>query len=278
MVGEAEIVQSTNDLLESIVGINPYVQIREIDDALSLIEQKKLSIPLTYQDNDFDVTVRLSGNIRIINELQGTDQLRVKIGINTEFAEFVIGQKYKIAAVGASDWTTVGWVANQDGHGTVPVINDVFVANAKGTFGDGTSEGKAVDPPGLYILNTATGTETQAFSGSNNPWTKETGVNILTGASISQTAVGSALQTNSAVSQATNLILKPTSVATDPKLLITTTDDTRVHAAGTTSESISEIDYTHKIGVIVNGEQYFLLSQKGATVGQKTEYKVLLGT
>ncbi len=268
------------DAVATTVGTDPYTQIANIDVAISAFTEKRKRIPLTYKNNLFTKRVRLDGAIRIENNLNA-DTLRVKVGNNTQCGEFVVGQTYEIVTVGQADWTTVGWIANTGGTGASPAIGDKFVTTAKGAS-DSSSIAKAFQPPGLYIVNTATGLSTRAFSGNINPWEDETSVTIGAGAGVSALTISGAnngsLKTESDVAQPTNLILKPSDAAVDPEILITDTASSRSFVQGTSSESITEAQYTHKIPVLINGEQFYFLAKEGSTALQKTEYKVLLAT
>lgn len=54
------------------------------------------------------------------------------------FGEFIPNQRYVILDVGINrDWTSVGWVANEDGHGDNPSLNDIFIADSNGESQDG---------------------------------------------------------------------------------------------------------------------------------------------
>ena len=263
------------------VGVDPYTQIESIDIALSEFTEKQRKIPLTYKNNTFDTKIRLNGAIRLENNLNSPDTLRVKVGNDSEFGEFVIGQAYKIVALGASDWASVGWIANSTTVGATtgadPAEGDKFIATGKGSA-NALSTARSFQPPGLYIINTATGQSTRAFSGSINPWSKVTNTTITAGAGVAELNIGGALKTESNISQPTNLILEPSDNNVDPEILITDTASARAFVSGTTTENITESEYTHKIPVTINGEQFFFLSKKGETAAGKTEYKALLGT
>ena len=268
------------DAVATTVGADPYTQIDAIDIAISAFTEKRQRIPLTYKNNSFTKKVRFDGAIRIENNLNA-DTLRVKIGNNTQCGQFVVGQTYEIVTVGQADWTTVGWIANTGGTGAIPAIGNKFVTTAKGAS-DSSSIAKAFQPPGLYIINTATGISTRAFSGNTNPWEDEASVTIGAGASVNALTISGAnngsLKTESNVAQPTNIILKPSDATVDPEILITDTNSSRTFVQGTSTESITESQYTHKIPVLINGEQFYFLAKEGSTAQQKTEYKVLLAT
>jgi len=263
------------------VGVDPYTQIESIDIALSEFTEKQLKVPLTYKNNTFDTKIRLNGAIRLENNLNSPDTLRVKVGNDSAFGEFVIGQAYKIVDLGDSDWASVGWIANSTTVGATtgasPAEGDKFIATGKGST-NALSTARSFQPPGLYIINTATGQSTRAFSGSINPWAKVESTTISAGAGVAELNIGGALKTESNTSQPTNLILEPSNTSVDPEILITDTASARTFVSGTTAENITESEYTHKIPVTINGEQFFFLSKKGETVAGKTEYKALLGT
>jgi hypothetical protein len=118
--------------------------------------------------------------------------------------------------------------------------------------------------PGLFIYNTATGQEIRAFSGSDNPW--EEALVSFDGTQ------RNALKTNSAKSQITNLVLDPDGGGSGnsdrghrPKLIKKndsgTVVDAILHIDGNapSSQQITQGEYTHKVPVTINGEQFFML-------------------
>ena len=119
--------------------------------------------------------------------------------------------------------------------------------------------------PGLFIYNTATGQEIRAFSGSDNPWEEA----LVTFEGSTQK---NALKTTSAKSQITNLVLDPdgggsgnSSRGFRPKLIKKndsgTVVDAILHIDGNapSSQQITQGEYTHKVPVTINGEQFFML-------------------
>ena len=60
---------------------------------------------------------------------------------SVSFGQFIPNERYVILDLGVErDWTSVGWVANEDGHGDNPSLNDVFVADDTGLSQDGIGE------------------------------------------------------------------------------------------------------------------------------------------
>lgn len=143
-------------------------------------------------------------------------------------------------------------------RGNVRIVNSALTS----IYNTANEGGLNTAAPGLYIYNTATKSEIRAFSGSDNPWDK---------AETSDTsAIGSktALKTQSDQAQVTNLIISPdgqgsggSSRGNEPLFYTLNNAQTATETkfvAGTTNVS----DYTHKIPVIINNEQYFLLSKE----------------
>ena len=119
--------------------------------------------------------------------------------------------------------------------------------------------------PGLFIYNTATGQEIRAFSGSDNPWEEAL-------ATFEDSTQKNALKTASAKAQITNLVLDPdgggsgnSSRGFRPKLIKKndsgTVVDAILHIDGNASSSqqLTQGEYTHKVPVTINGEQFFML-------------------
>ena len=127
--------------------------------------------------------------------------------------------------------------------------------------------------PGLFIYNTATGGEIRAFSGSDNPWEEVSNVPFISG------STSAALQTESNKSQISNLVFFPDGDSSGgsttgasasgrgrkPQLF-------KKDGSGNSVQMVVPIDgnaaadqqltlggYTHKVPVMVNGEQFFML-------------------
>jgi hypothetical protein len=81
--------------------------------------------------------IGISDDIRLfVGNLQHKSRLinnPNELGDSIAFGALQVTKRYKISDTGTDrDWTVVGWVANQDGHGATPALNDIFVADASG--------------------------------------------------------------------------------------------------------------------------------------------------
>lgn len=84
----------------------------------------------------------ISSDIRLFNGNLGFKSILTNnINVRTEsktFGNFIVNKRYQIIDLGIDrDWTSVGWVANQDGHGENPQLNDIFTATQNGSDQDG---------------------------------------------------------------------------------------------------------------------------------------------
>ena len=113
-------------------------------------------------------------------------QLRWNAIANTTAVTYAVGSYFTANTNGATIGNSV----------VNPVI---FKATSKGQITIASSKAKAVNPPGLYILNTQTGTATRAFTDPSNPWSEENAYQI---AKNPGTLTINALKTESAVAQA----------------------------------------------------------------------------
>ena len=87
--------------------------------------------------------IGISDDIRLfVGNLQHKSRLinnPNELGDSIAFGALQVTKRYKISSLGTDrDWTAVGWVANQDGHGADPALNDIFVATASGQDATGS--------------------------------------------------------------------------------------------------------------------------------------------
>ena len=144
--------------------------------------------------------------------------------------------------------------------GNVRITNDAQTA----IFQNGANA------PGLFIYNTASNSEVRAFSGSDNPWSEDSAIQMGLG-------VKAGLKTASPKSQVSNLVFSPDNGGTAG-----TANErgdrpgfVKKNNSGTVIGSVDHIDgnaneqgqltiagFTHKIPITINGEQFFMLSKK----------------
>jgi hypothetical protein len=207
------------------------------------IKYKKTRIPLTYQDSLFDETIRIRGDARVIN----TSQLEIGYPKAVTSGPLVLNKVYEIIDKGTTPDSYFDSVSGQDitwSNGTTfRVVDDTITGTGNGTV-------KPTSPPGLYIYNTSSGDEIRAFSGSDNPWAEASNVSILGGVDV--------LKTLSDKSQVNKLYFHPTSSTAVPEISKLNTSH-NVHQDWVLSQSNSVSSYTHKLPVIVNGEQFYFL-------------------
>ncbi len=210
------------------------------------IEYKKTRVPVTYNDNVFDERVRFKGSVTIVNtDLLGVGQDRAIT------SALVQGKKYKITDTGntgQSVWQSIG--------ATNGTLNEEFTAT--NAVGSGSGRVIAVNPPGLFIVNAATGNTIRAFSGTDNPWLDTSTSDAATPEFIS----GDALMTTSSVdkAQVSKIVIKPNTTTDNIKLVRTNADRTAVN---TLVSADPQTTNNFKIPIVVNGEQYYILAKIG---------------
>ena len=227
------------------VGFATFSQTAYVGNIVAKIKFKKTRVPLTYADSAFTEKVRIKGEVRITN----TDSLEIGYS-RTIITALVTNEQYKIIDKGNTidaDWTHIGADAS-------PAVGEIFTANGATTQADstaisgiGTGTVKAVNSPGLFILNSTTSQEVRAFSGTENPWEE-----VASGASVTG---GTALRTTSNKAEVSKLRIDSTS--TTPVLIKTDGASTLDVVDLLVSES--NPTYTHKLPIVVNGEQFYLL-------------------
>ncbi len=141
-------------------------------------------------------------------------------------------------------------------RGNIRIVNTAQIS----IYNTTTEGGLNASAPGLYIYNTASKSEIRAFSGTDNPWEK---------AETSDTTFGkTALKTESAHSQVSNLIIAPDGGGSGDNArgsipLFKTLNSSQSAEEDKFVDATTNVsEYTHKIPVVINGEQYFLLSKE----------------
>ncbi|MDA7491697.1 hypothetical protein N9M52_00435 [bacterium] len=209
------------------------------------IKYKRTRIPLTYKDSTFDETIRLRGDARVVN----TSLLEIGYPKAVTSGPLVDNKEYEIITKGStpdsyfnsvSGTTGINW---EDGVKFL-VVNDTIT-------GSGSGQVKPTSPPGLYIYNTASGDEIRAFSGSDNPWSEVSNVSILGNEEV--------LKTSSDKANVNKLYFHPTTATSIPEISKTNTAQNVNQDWVITGQSIAVSSYTHKLPVIVNGEQFYFL-------------------
>lgn len=176
----------------SITGLTPLVP--GLEDGVQYVvyvnlEYIKLSgsfggQPLSIQDtgigNDYTLTVDPQ---RRWNEIAGTDPNNP----NT----YAVNSYFKAATNGAELTGAKGRIAR-------------FTARTRGAVVYAQSTAKAINPPGLYILNPQNGVATRAFSDPSNPWLEETSYTLSKSDALGggNFATVDALRTKSLIAQA----------------------------------------------------------------------------
>tara|TARA_B110000902_G_C14257805_1_gene568621 strand:- start:282 stop:1736 length:1455 start_codon:yes stop_codon:yes gene_type:complete len=222
-----------------------FQQTSYIGSVISKIKFKKTRIPLTYQDNSFSENVRIRGQVRITN----TNNLEIGYP-RTIITALVTNEQYKIIDKGNTidaDWTHIGADAS-------PAVGEIFTANGATTQADSTAISgigsgtvKAVNPPGLFILNSTTNQEVRAFSGTENPWEEVASGSSPTGAAALKTVSNKAQISKLLIDSPVNTpVLIKTNIGASAKVDL-------VASVATTTP------YTHKLPIVVNGEQFYLL-------------------
>ena len=238
-----ESVDGTDDVVD--YGYDTFEQTAYISNIISKIAFKKTRVPLTYLDSAFTEPVRIKGQVSI------TNSNNLEVGYpRTITTALDTNEQYKIIDKGDTidaDWTHIGADAS-------PAVGEIFTANGATTQADttaisgiGSGTVKAVNPPGLFILNGATGQEVRAFSGSDNPWEEVAAGDSITGSA--------ALRTTSNNAQISKLTISSTGAT--PVLIKTDGAATLDIVDLVVSES--NPTYTHKLPILVNGEQFYLL-------------------
>ena len=221
-------------------GYDTFEQTAYISNIISKIDFKKTRVPLTYLDSAFTEPVRIKGQVSI------TNNNNLEIGYPRDLSTaLVIGVEYEITTRGDATTAFLNIVSGESRLSWSE--GDTFTAVDAQIGGAGTTRLKATTPPGLFILNGATGQEVRAFSGSDNPWEE-----VAAGASITGSA---ALRTTSNKAQISKL--KISSTGATPVLIKTDGAATLDIVDLVVSES--NPTYTHKVPILVNGEQFYLL-------------------
>ncbi len=223
-----------------------------VSNLTSQIKYKKTRIPRTYEDTFFDENVRIGGNIRLTNP----DTLEIGFARNLD-TSLVLNAEYKITTRG--DATTAQLNAISGESRSSYVEGETFVAKTSSTASGTTTRVKSNKPPGLFIYNSSSGQEIRAFSGTEQPWEE-----LASGdANHPSYLTGSALRTTT---QKIDIRREPFSIkpiSTNAPILSKANwnSGTGDHDFQTTTPTGSnpESTATHKIGVTVNGVQYYLL-------------------
>lgn len=232
--------------------LTPQEQISYIGSVIGKVKFKKSRVPVNFEPNSFSIRFRLDGLMRIVN----SSNLEVGFTrrLNTGLVELV---EYEIIYRGDapnSFFDTVSGTTKAGGW----QLGDKFttiVGSSSQTHG-GSTEVKATNPPGLFIVNS--GNKVRAFSGTDNPWSSESqsfpftsGVDTLTAASTTTTV------------EVRKLILSDRATGTyntNPRLMKMASSSTYAPQVG--SETIPVADFTHKLPIVVNGEQFYILAKK----------------
>lgn len=223
-----------------------------VSNLTSQIKYKKTRIPRTYEDSFFDENVRIGGNLRISN----SDELEIGYPRDLNTA-LVVGAQYRITTRGNATVAQLNAISGESR--TSYAVNDTFVCATTSTASGTTTRVKASNPPGLFIYNSSTGEEIRAFSGTDQPWEE-----LSTGdANHPSYITGNALRT---ITQKIDIRREPFSVkpiSNNAPILSKANwnSGTGDHDFQTTTPTGSnpEATATHKIGVTVNGVQYYLL-------------------
>lgn len=231
-------------------GLTPLEKIAFIGNIVAKVKYKKSRVPVNFLDNNFDVRFRLNGLMQIDNDSE------LEIGFPREVnTPLVQGTEYKIIDKGD---TPDSYFNGVSGLSQVWSNDDTFTAVSVGSGStNGTATIKATKPPGLFILNA--GNKIRAFSGSDNPWAEV--ASGSTPAFITGGALRSEPATNTA--QVKNLVLKDfvSPASTDVNFIKTNTAKTATVSQVNTAD-ITIASYTHKLPISVNGEQFYILTQK----------------
>jgi len=230
-----------------------FSQIGYINNLASQIKFKKSRIPRTYEDNFFDENVRIGGAIHIDNS-QG-----LSIGYPRDLStSLVIGVEYEITTRGNA---TTGFLNTVSGESrTSWSAGDIFTAAATDIGGVSTTRVKETTPPGLFIYNSATDSEIRAFSGSEQPWEE-----------LDTTASNAALDNFNIGSGSLRTVTEKIDIRRMPFYINPASNNAPIfikaqsganQTTTPTDGSLTEAGYTHKIGVTVNGVQYYLLTEK----------------
>lgn len=231
---------------EDDVPLTPLEQISYIGNIVGRVKYKRSRTPLNYLDNQFDIRFRLNGLMKIEN----TDAIEIGYPRTLE-SSLVVGKEYEITTRGNA---TVSFLNTLSGESRAAwALGDKFIAKIGVAGGTSTTRVKATTPPGLFI--SIDGNKTRAFSGTENPWeTVETG---STPSFISGGALRSVTPTESV--RVKDLVISNSASAVD-LLKTNTAKDTIVQQVADEVNTIAS--YTHKLPIIVNGEQYYILTKK----------------
>ncbi len=235
---------------EETEGLTPLEKIAFIGNIVAKVKYKKSRVPVNFLDNNFDVRFRLNGLMQINND--SSLEIGYPRGVNTALIQ---GTEYKIIDKGD---TPDSYFNGVSGLSQVWSNDDTFTAvNVGSGSSNGTASIKATKPPGLFILNA--GNKIRAFSGSDNPWTEV--ASGSTPAFITGGALRSEPSTN--IAQVKDLVLKDLAspASTDVNFIKTNTAKTATASQVNTGD-ITIASYTHKLPINVNGEQFYILTQK----------------
>lgn len=232
-------------------------QIGYVGNLASQIKFKKSRIPRTYEDSFFEESVRIGGSMQILN----TDQLEIGYPRNLDSA-LVVGKVYKITTRGDATTAQLNAISGESRESYNE--NDTFTAATTSTASGTTTRVKANEPPGLFIYNSSSGEEVRAFSGTEQPWEE---LDSTDGQHPTDYVTsGNSLRTSTQKIDVRRepLYINPTSGNSPVFSRANYVGGNGTHApqATTPVQTNTEDSYTHKIGITVNGEQYYMLTKK----------------
>jgi len=231
------------------VELSPLEKIAYIGNIVAKVKYKKSRVPLSFLDNSFDVRFRLNGLMQIDNV--SSLEIGYPRDVGTALTQ---GTEYKIIDKGT---TPDSYFNEVSGISKSWSNNDTFIAVNVGSGSIGLAKIKATTPPGLFILNA--GNKIRAFSGAENPWAE-----VVSG-STPAFITGGALRSEAATDtvKIKSLVLKDfaSTSSTDINFVKTNAAKTAAVPQVNTAD-ITVASYTHKLPINVNGEQFYILTQK----------------
>jgi hypothetical protein len=248
--GSISLGEDGGDSTDDDEEISPLEQVAYIGNIIGRVKYKKSRTVVNFLDNSFDIRFRMNGLMQIDN----TDSIEIGFdrGVN---ALLVQGQEYEIISTGD---TTDSYFNSVSGLSTTWNNNDKFIAITVGSAsGNGSARIKATTPPGLFIMNA--GNKIRAFSGTENPWaTIETGntPSFITGGALRSEPATQTVKVK-------DLVLKNFSApsSTDVDLIKTNSGKTALEDQ-INSQNIAIDNYSHKLPIVVNGEQFYILTKQ----------------
>jgi len=230
-----------------------FSQIGYIQNLTAQIKFKKSRIPRTYEDSFFDENVKIGGAIHIENSNE--IQIGYPRGLDTAL---VSGVEYEITTRGNASVSFFNTVSGESR--TSWVLGDKFTCVATTTSVGSTSRVKATTPPGLFIYNSSTGAEIRAFSGTEQPWEELDAAQ--SNAALNNYNIGTgSLRTVTEKIDIRRMPFYINPISNNAPIFIKATSGTN-QTTTPVDGSLTEAGYTHKIGITVNGVQYYLLTEK----------------